>query len=121
MYKINDKGGFLVSIKIGICDDEKKFREKIKEVLHSILGSNLIEYQFYEFSSSEDLLMNYPENLDLLIIDIQMKVLNGMEATRKIRVFDQRVEIIFMTSVVDFIQEGYEVKAYRYILLMCNF
>ena len=29
-----------------------------------------------------------------------MKKLNGMDTTREIRVFDQRVEIIFMTSLL---------------------
>ena len=114
------EGGFLVVIQIGVCDDEENFRSKIKEVLHSILRSSSIEYRFYEFSSGEELLANYPERLDILIMDIQMKKLNGMDTTREIRVFDQRVEIIFMTSLLDFIQEGYEVKAYRYILKPIN-
>ena len=44
-----------------------------------------------------------------------MKIINGMDTARKIREFDQNLEIIFMTSFSEFMQEGYEVKAYRYI------
>ena len=81
-----------------------------------ILSTYSINYKIYEFSSGEELLSNYPKDLDILIMDIQMKIINGMDTARKIREFDQNLEIIFMTSFSEFMQEGYEVKAYRYIL-----
>jgi DNA-binding LytR/AlgR family response regulator len=103
-------------INIGICDDELHYRLKIKDILKEILSSYPIDYRIYEFSSGESLLNNYPKDLDILIMDIQMERINGMDTARKIRAFDQNLEIIFMTSFAEFMQEGYEVKAYRYIL-----
>lgn len=103
-------------INIGICDDELHYRSKIKDMLKEILSSYPINYKVYEFSSGEELLNNYPKDLDILIMDIQMKLINGMDTARKIREFDENLELIFMTSFVEFMQEGYEVKAYRYIL-----
>lgn len=103
-------------INIGICDDELHYRTNIKDILKEILSSYPINYNIYEFSSGEDLLHNYPKDLDILIMDIQMKIINGMDTARKIREFDQNLEIIFMTAFSEFMQEGYEVKAYRYIL-----
>lgn len=103
-------------INIGICDDELQHRETIKDILNKILNSHSIQYNIYEYSSGEDLLNNYYNSLDILIIDIQMKLINGMDTARKIREFDDNVEIIFMTSFSEFMQDGYEVKAYRYIL-----
>lgn len=107
-------------INIGICDDEIHYRSNIRDMLKEILSSNPIDYNIYEFSSGEELLNNYPKNLDILIMDIQMKMINGMDTARKIREFDQDLEIIFMTSFAEFMQEGYEVKAYRYILKPIN-
>lgn len=103
-------------INIGICDDELHCRLKIKDIIDKILSSYPINYNIYEFSSGEDLLNNYPKGLDILIIDIHMKIINGMDTARKIREFDENLEIIFMTSFAQFMQDGYEVKAYRYIL-----
>lgn len=103
-------------INIGICDDELQYRLKIKEAIKEILGSYHINYNIHEFSSGEELLNNYPKNLDILIMDIQMKIINGMDTARRIREFDQDIEIIFMTSFSEFMQDGYEVRAYRYIL-----
>ena len=107
-------------INIGICDDELLYRIKIKDILKELLRSYSINYNIYEFSSGEELLNNYPKDLDILIMDIQMKIVNGMYTARKIREFDQNLEIIFMTSFSEFMQEGYEVKAYRYILKPIN-
>lgn len=107
-------------INIGICDDELNYRVKIKDILKEILSSYPINYNIYEFSSGEELLNNYPKDLDILIIDIQLKIINGMDAARKIRKFDENLEIIFMTSFAEFMQDGYEVKAYRYILKPIN-
>ncbi|MDK2587399.1 LytTR family DNA-binding domain-containing protein [Romboutsia sedimentorum] len=103
-------------INIGICDDELHYILKIKDILEKILSSYSINYKIYQFSSGEELLNNYPKDLDILIMDIQMKIINGMDTARKIREFDENLEIIFMTSFAEFMQDGYEVKAYRYIL-----
>ena len=103
-------------INIGICEDELHYRVNIKDMLGDILSTYSINYKIYEFSSGEELLSNYPKDLDILIMDIQMKIINGMDTARKIREFDQNLEIIFMTSFSEFMQDGYEVKAYRYIL-----
>ena len=103
-------------INIGICEDELHYRVNIKDMLGDILSTYSINCKIYEFSSGEELLSNYPKDLDILIMDIQMKIINGMDTARKIREFDQNLEIIFMTSFSEFMQEGYEVKAYRYIL-----
>ena len=107
-------------INIGVCDDESVHRNKIKEILLDILKTFNLEYKIYEYDSGESLLNNYPSNLDILIIDIQMKSINGMDTARKIRENDDDVEIIFMTSFAEFMQDGYEVRAYRYLLKPIN-
>ncbi len=40
-----------------------------------------------------------------------MEKLNGMDTARKIREVDNEMEIIFVTSLIDYVQEGYEVRA----------
>ncbi|WP_250672993.1 LytTR family DNA-binding domain-containing protein (plasmid) [Paraclostridium ghonii] len=107
-------------INIAICEDELHYRLKVKAILEEILNLNSINCNIYEFSCGEDLLKNYPKNLDILIMDIQMKLINGMDTARRIREFDENLEIIFMSSFSEFMQEGYEVKAYRYILKPIN-
>lgn len=100
----------------GICDDEKQYRNIIRKNLEDVLKGYEISYEIYEYSSGEEILLNYPKNIDILILDIQMKEISGMDTARKIREYDSNVEIIFMTSFSEFMQDGYEVNAYRYLL-----
>ncbi|MGL5314089.1 MAG: LytR/AlgR family response regulator transcription factor [Peptostreptococcaceae bacterium] len=103
-------------INIGVCDDEERYRLNIINILKNILVLYEGNYNIYEFSSGEELLNNYPKDMDMLIMDIQMKKINGMDTARKIREFNENLEIIFMTSFSEFMQDGYEVRAYRYLL-----
>lgn len=104
-------------IKIVICEDQINQQELLKKYLDDILIEYLNSYEILTYQSGEELLNNYPENVDIFLLDIQMDNINGMDLARKIRLIDKNnVEIIFTTSLIEYIQEGYEVRAYRYLL-----
>ncbi|TGA13460.1 DNA-binding response regulator, partial [Clostridioides difficile] len=44
-------------INIGICDDELHYRIKIKDILSDILSSYPINYNLYDFSAGEEVLL----------------------------------------------------------------
>ncbi len=103
-----------MTLSIAICDDEEVHRKILRTYLSKVLDKN--SYRLIEFSSGEELLNTYPSSMSILLMDVQMKGINGLEAARKIRKFDTNVNIIFTTAIIDFIQQGYEVKAFRYLL-----
>lgn len=103
-------------IRIAICEDERIHRDILESHLNTILKDENIQYDIITFKSGEELLENYKKGIDIILLDIIMDNLTGMEVAREIRKFDNEVEIIFITSLVDYIQEGYEVRAYRYII-----
>ena len=104
-------------IQIVLCEDQIQHQKTIEKFLQEILGENNIEYNLRIYKSGEELLNDYPKNVDIFILDIQMEKINGMDVARKIREIDKnKPEIIFTTSLVEYIQEGYEVRAYRYLL-----
>ena len=109
-------------VKIVICEDEEYQQKLLKNYLKGIFNELSYEYELYIFNSGEELFDNYPESIDIFFLDIQMDKINGMDVAKKIRAIDnQRVEIIFITSLVEYIQEGYEVRAYRYLLKPIKF
>ena len=101
---------------IGICDDEKEIRDKIKNVVKKTMFDDDRDYRVKKFSSGEELLQENVGEIDILFLDILMGDINGMDTARKIRENDKNMEIIFITSLVDYISDGYEVRAYRYLL-----
>lgn len=105
-----------MELHIGICDDILLQRSILIEFVKTYLDKRGILFKIYEFSSGEDLVSNYPEKLDILFLDILMNDMTGMDASRKIRKFDSKVEILFVTSSNCYVHEGYEVRAYRYLM-----
>lgn len=103
-------------VNIVICENDKNDQEFVKAKVVKILDDLNIEYEIKVYNSGDDLLEGYDKYTDIILLDIQMDGLDGMETARKIREFDDNVEIIFITSFVEYALEGYEVNAYRYLL-----
>lgn len=105
-----------MALHIGVCEDNLIHRTILIDFMKAFLTENELSFELYEFKSGEELLEKYPSNLDILFLDIQMDKLTGMDTAKKLRVFDNRVEILFTTSISDYVHEGYEVSAYRYLM-----
>ena len=54
--------------------------------------------------------------MDLIILDIIMPLLNGMDTAKELRQEHQSVPIIFLTSSREFAVDSYEVKALNYLM-----
>lgn len=108
-------------INIAVCEDEKETQLLIVDYIEDILKNISIEYEIQKYLSGEELLESNLKDIDILFLDIKMEKLNGMDTARKIRKVDNGMEIIFITSLIDYVQEGYEVRAYRYLLKPIEF
>ncbi|MCR5521528.1 MAG: LytTR family DNA-binding domain-containing protein [Lachnospiraceae bacterium] len=102
---------------IGICEDNKIELEKLEAVLGGYKTPDGGRLCYQCFKSSFELISSMEKNAyDALIMDILMPGLNGMEAAHDIRVHNEAVPIIFLTSSPEFAVESYSVMAYDYIL-----
>ncbi|WP_270940913.1 LytR/AlgR family response regulator transcription factor [Romboutsia lituseburensis] len=102
--------------KVVICEDCENSRELIKETLKKIQNDNKYTIKIIEFENGEELINNYPEDIDIFMLDIEMGKLSGMDVAREIRKRDNNTQIIFTTGNPSYLQEGYEVRAYRYLI-----
>lgn len=99
---------------IAICDDEPVF---LKQLHRKISELKVPDCQIHEFSSGKDLLSCFVKGMyEVIILDVEMPELNGLETAEKIRQMDKSVIISFLTNYAEFAVRGYEVNAYRYIL-----
>ncbi len=102
-------------IYIAVCDDERTTRESIVKALKRYQAEKQIELEIMEYSSADDLLAGYPERVDLLLLDIYMPGIDGMDAAARIREFDTEVCLIFITTMYQRAIEGYKVRAFGFI------
>lgn len=100
-------------MKIAIVDDDHLLFETLNSYLTELLGGSV---KIFYFKSGEEFLAAAPKEFDLLILDIFMGKLNGVEVAKKVRETDRTVKIVFCTTSNEFASESYEVNACYYLL-----
>lgn len=104
-------------MKIAIVDDDVNDRELLIQLIKASLEHEAYTLDITQFDSGESLLEAFePEQFDICFLDIYMKEMNGMTVARKLRALDPDLSIVFLTSSKDYVYEGYEIHALRYLL-----
>lgn len=111
---IRFSGGVFV-YHIVLCDDEAATLEQLNAHLRAIAAQNHWSIKVQTCSSGSELLQLPLDQADLLILDIGMEGLSGMEAARILRKQGQDVCIIFLTSMVQYALDGYDVQAFAFL------
>lgn len=107
-----------MKLNIAVCDDEKAEREYLKKLSQEWAALRKINAVFSLFESAESFLFHYSEDksLDILMLDIQMKKMSGVDLARNIRQESSTIQIVFITGYPDFMAEGYDVSALHYLM-----
>ncbi len=107
-----------MKIKIAICDDSNEDQDYVRELLNVWAKESSHKLEIHTFLSAEQFLFQYEEEKDfqILILDIEMGQMNGVELAKKLRVCNQDVQIMFATGFPDYMAEGYEVNALHYLM-----
>ena len=104
-------------MRIAVCDDEKKLRKDLRSLIETQLDLCGLEYTIEEFEDGRSLLeCGKSDDIEILFLDIEMPVMDGMETARALRKAGSRALIVFVTAHPDFVFQGYEVQAFNYIL-----
>lgn len=102
---------------IAICDDNENQIKELRRLLDKWSADKPFALAIDEYISAENFLFCYPDNpCDLLLLDIEMNGINGMELAKKLRGSGDMLPIVFITGYSDYISEGYDVEALHYLL-----
>ena len=102
-------------MRIAVCDDEELFRIEFISVLDKVLIN--AEYDIDTFSGGSSLYEAFLKNpFDLVFLDIEMPGIDGITLAKRLRAVSENVQIVFLTSHIEYALEGYEVNALRYLV-----
>lgn len=114
----NQYSGGKFMLRVIICDDDSLLLQKIEHIINEILESLEIKARIHTYSNADQISNHILSSCDiaLLDIDISNSKYNGMDLARRLREFRKDSIIIFITNFIEYAPEGYEVRAFRYIL-----
>ena len=103
-------------IHIAICDDEKDFVAHLTGLLNQYAAETGEEIKITAYYDGMELIEKYDTTIDLIFLDIQMRLVNGLRAAERVRQMDEKVGIIFLTTLSQYGLEGYKYQATNYII-----
>ena len=105
-------------IKIAICDDEEKAVALHERIVKSCLQSQGIGYEITTYTQSRNLICDITDDgsfYDLILLDIEMPGISGMEIPQQLKGFLPNVRIIFVTSHTEYAIDAFELSIFRYV------
>ena len=106
---------------IAIIEDDLQCYKDLHHDLTQFQNEIQLEINVKHYTNVIEFINYYSTQLDLILLDIEMPHLNGIDFAKKIREVDQEVIIIFVTQTAQYAIEGYQVNAYDYILKPVNY
>jgi DNA-binding LytR/AlgR family response regulator len=105
-------------IHTAVCDDEAPEREYLRSLTEKWAKDRNRRVGISCFDSAEAFLFAYDQDksFDILLLDIQMKAVDGVTLAKRLRAEGSGLQIVFITGYPDFMAEGYDVSALHYLI-----
>ena len=100
--------------RIALADDDFEVIRVMETYLHQIEQERNLTFQITVYHNGITLWNDFKSQFDIILMDIDMPHLNGMETAERIRKLDEDVILIFITNLTDYAVRGYSVHAYSY-------
>ncbi len=101
-------------MKIAVCDDTKAYRDSIHTLCKDYLQDRKTEGEIVLFTSGEQFL-SYTGEINLLLLDIEMDGLNGIEVKEQLQKNRQDIIIIYITNHKQFMQDAFGRQVYGFL------
>ena len=105
-------------IRIAICDDDRESVTLHEDIVKRNLQACGIGYEIATYTKSNNLLFDITDDnffYDLILLDIEMPGITGMEISERIKPYLPNVKIIFVTSHIEYAIDAFELSIFRYV------
>lgn len=105
-----------------ICDDNQSQLDLLTEYIKEWAKSISAIVSLIPCHNDKELFFHIEDykSIDIIILDIEMPGMNGMDIAKTLRKNRESAQIIFLTGYVEYACEGYQVEAIAYLLKPMN-
>lgn len=106
-------------LRIAICDDEQVICSQIENIILKYAAGNNEKVDTQVFYSGEELdrFLKMGHSFDLLFLDIELKLINGIEVGKKIRgeMDNQIMQIVYISSKDSYYRDLFDVRPMHFL------
>lgn len=103
-------------IRIAIVEDDAGYMGTLQDYLKRYEADHDVSLEVRCFTDGDEIVDGYRAGFDIILMDVEMRFMDGMTAAREIRKVDPQVVIIFITNMTQYAIQGYAVDALDYVL-----
>ncbi len=103
-------------MRCAICDDDYLFLKDFSQRVEALLSAKGLSCELHVFLTPSELLLAKLNSFDIVFLNVDMGVWDGLNVARDIRQAGSNTLIIFVSAFLHFAPGGYEVGAFRYLL-----
>lgn len=103
-------------IRVAVVEDDSSYADQLVEFLGRYEKESREALEVTVYRDGDEITENYRGQFDIILMDIQMRFMDGMSAAEEIRKKDSEVVIIFITNMAQYAIRGYEVEAFDYVM-----
>lgn len=101
---------------VSVVEDNPEDIDTFRQYLSQYQDEHGSEFQISYYQNGADFLEHYQTDTDIVFMDIEMPVMNGMETAHALRKLDSQVVLVFVTSLAQYAIQGYMVRALDYVV-----
>ena len=107
---------------IAICEDEAVQAELLNIQIKNWANENNINISIDNFENAESFLFKWSDydKYDIILLDIKLGKMSGIELSNRIREKSKTVDIVFTTGFFKYALYGYKVGALQYLMKPIN-
>lgn len=106
----------MAAMNIAIVEDNDADAEILEDFIRKYAQKKNIDLKTIRFAGGIDILSDYSPVYDIILMDIEMPHMDGMETAKRLRELNDRSPLIFITNMAQYAVNGYEVDAVGFIV-----
>lgn len=108
-------------VRIVIVEDDQEDLAQLTDCLRRYEQEYGDSFSIKSYANPADFLDAYRSDCNLIFMDIELPLFNGVEVARQLREIDSVVTLVFITNMEQYAVNGYEVDALDFVVKPINY